>query len=87
MNTNLTIYLMAAEAEQPLLLRQLEHARRAVEAESSTPPRAGILRAWGRWLGAGIARPQRRPIGARTAAAAHTAAVVRAVGEAALPPS
>ena len=86
MNANLTIDLMVAKAEQPRLLRQLEHARRVAEAESSTPPRAGILRGLGRWLGAGIARPRRRAIGARPAAA-RAVAVVRAAGEAALPPS
>ena len=87
MNANLTIDLMVAKAEHPRLLRQLENARRVAEAESSTPPRAGILRGLGRWLRAGIIRPRRRPIGSGTAAITGAAAVVHATGEAALPPT
>ena len=77
MNTSLTLYLMVAKAEQPHLLRQLELVRRVAEAESSAQPRAGILRAVGRWLGAGIARPRQRLVGAGPAAAARAAAVGR----------
>ena len=80
MSASLTVYTMAAEAEQPHRLRQLEHARRVAEAEASAPPRTGILHAAGRWLGAGIARSWQRPIGARSPAAARAAAVGREAG-------
>ena len=79
MSIGLTISRMAAEAERPLRLRQLEHARRVAEAESGAPPRAGVLRSGGRWLGAGFAGPWQRPIGARPVAAG-AAAVVREAG-------
>ncbi len=80
MSASLTVYSMAATAEQPHLLRQLEHASRVAEAESSAPPRAGLLRAEGRWLGAAIAHPWRCLIGSRPAAAARAAPVVRETG-------
>ena len=86
MSASSTIYSMAAEAEQPHLLRQLEHAHRGAEAEASAPPRSGILRNARRWLGAGIARPWLHLVNAGPAAAARATAVVRAT-EAASPPS
>ena len=75
MSPHLTVYSMAAAAERPLLLRQIEHARRVAEAESGTPAGAGCRHAAGRRLGAGIARSRKRLIGLRPAAAARAAAV------------
>ncbi len=86
MSARLTVYWIAAEAEQPDLLRRLEHARRVAEAESSAPPRAGIRRTARQWLGAGAAGDGRRRITAGPAATARPAATVRAAGEAVLPP-